>query len=76
MLGKSGGAAMGLAILLLALSCAHNVPQDKRTGSDGKNKGAKSLTLENGEARTTGIVTYPGGDRVVDRPRSARRTSR
>jgi hypothetical protein len=63
MLGKSGGAALSLAILL-ALSCAHNVPQDKATGPDGKNKGAKSLTLENGEAKTSGIVTYPGGDRV------------
>jgi hypothetical protein len=54
---------MGLAILL-ALSCAHNVPQDKQTGPDGKNKGAKALTLENGEAKAQGIVTYPGGDRV------------
>ncbi len=63
MLGKSGGAALSLAILL-ALSCAHNVPQDKATGSDGRNKGAKQLNLENGEAKATGIVTYPGGDRV------------
>jgi hypothetical protein len=63
MLGKSGGAVFSLAILL-ALSCAHNVPQDKQTGPDGRNKGAKQLTLENGEARATGIVTYPGGDRV------------
>jgi hypothetical protein len=63
MLGKSGGAALSLAILL-ALSCAHNVPQDKASGPDGKNKGAKQLDLENGEAKTSGIVTYPGGDRV------------
>ena len=75
MLGKSGGAALGLAILL-ALSCAHNVPQDKATGPDGKNKGAKPLTLENGEAKASGIVTYPGGDRVdwklVELPEKAR----
>src|SRR3990167_3874163 len=75
MLGKSGGAALGLAILL-ALSCAHNVPQDKATGPDGKNKGAKSLTLENGEAKASGIVTYPGGDRVdwklIELPEKAR----
>jgi hypothetical protein len=66
MLGKSGGAALSLAILsaLVMLSCAHNVPQDKSTGPDGRNKGAKALTLENGEAKATGIVTYPGGDRV------------
>jgi hypothetical protein len=49
---------------VLALACAHNVAQDSQTGNDGKTKGAKSLTLENGEAKTTGIVTYPGGDRV------------
>ena len=63
MLGKSGGAVLGLAILLV-LSCAHNVPQDKATGTDGRNKGAKPLTFDNGEAKATGIVTYPGGDRV------------
>lgn len=63
MLGKSGCAALGFAILV-CLSCAHNVPQDKSTGPDGKVKGAKALTFENGEAKTSGIVTYPGGDRV------------
>ncbi|HWU87887.1 MAG TPA: hypothetical protein VN253_11460 [Kofleriaceae bacterium] len=45
-------------------SCASNVPQDKMTGSDGKVKGAKAMVLENGEAKATGIVTYPGGDRI------------
>ncbi|MDQ3367597.1 MAG: hypothetical protein M3680_19420 [Myxococcota bacterium] len=49
---------------VLLVSCAHNVAQDKQTGGDGKIKGAKTLTLENGEARASGIVTYPGGDRV------------
>jgi hypothetical protein len=63
MLGKSEGAALGF-VLLVAMSCAHNVPQDKATGPDGKVKGAKSLNLENGEAKASGIVTYPGGDRV------------
>jgi len=48
----------------LALACAHNVPQDKATATDGRIKGAKQLTLENGEATDTGIVTYPGGDRI------------
>jgi hypothetical protein len=51
-------------LVLLALSCAHNVPQDSATGSDGKEKGAKPVTLENGEGRASGIVTYPGGDRA------------
>jgi hypothetical protein len=63
MLGKSGCAALGFAILV-SLSCAHNVSQDKATGPDGKIKGAKPLQLENGEAKAAGIVTYPGGDRV------------
>jgi hypothetical protein len=64
MLGKSGGAACGFAILLFVGACAHNVNQDKSTGEDGKVKGAKALNLENGEAKSNGIVTYPGGDRV------------
>lgn len=63
MLGKSGCAALGFAIAV-SLSCAHNVPQDKATGPDGKAKGAKALSLENGEGKANGIVTYPGGDRV------------
>lgn len=63
MFGKSGGVAAAFAILF-ALSCAHNVPQDKASGPDHATKGAKSMNLENGEAKTTGIVTYPGGDRV------------
>jgi len=45
-------------VALLA-SCASNVPQDKSTGPDGKIKGAKELVLDNGEAKATGIVTYP-----------------
>jgi hypothetical protein len=48
----------------LLVACAHNVPQDAATGTDGKEKGAKQITLENGEAHASGIVTYPGGDRV------------
>jgi len=49
---------------VVSLSCAHNVPQEKASGPDAKAKGAKSLEFENGEARASGIVTYPGGDRV------------
>lgn len=66
MLGKSVGRRPVWVALVIALSvsCAHNVPQDKATGSDGKTKGAKSIELENGEAKVSGIVTYPGGDRV------------
>ncbi len=70
MLGKSAGsrfalaATVGIAIVALPGACAHNVPQDKATGTDGKIKGAKELRFENGEAKASGIVTYPGGDRV------------
>jgi hypothetical protein len=63
MLGKSASSlAVGLCFALLG--CAHNVAQDAATGPDGKIKGAKSITLENGEGKATGIVTYPGGDRI------------
>lgn len=69
MLGKSvGRRAAWLALIAscvaLVVACAHNVPQDKASGSDKATKGAKELVLENGEAKSTGIVTYPGGDRV------------
>lgn len=66
MLGKSLGCRALVPSLLVALvmACAHNVRQDKATGEDGKVKGARTLELENGEAKATGIVTYPGGDRV------------
>lgn len=71
MLGKSRGtrAALGPRLLLLVLvlvggACARTIAQDKATGEDGKQKGAKELRLENGEARSQGIITYPGGDRI------------
>jgi hypothetical protein len=65
MLGNLVGPRGCLAgLVLLALSCAHNVPQDSATGNDGKEKGAKTITLENGEGKASGIVTYPGGDRA------------
>ena len=50
--------------LTLATACAHSVPQDSATGSDGKIKGAIPIKLDNGEGIASGIVTYPGGDRV------------
>lgn len=64
--------------LLVLVGCAHNVPQDRSTGADGKVKGAVPITFENGEARVNGIVTYPGGDRVdwrvIELPEKARGT--
>jgi hypothetical protein len=80
MLGKSVGLrpfACAVPVLLL-LSCAHNVPQDKQSGGDAKTKGAKQLTLENNEVKDSGIVTYPGGDRVdwkvIDVPEKSKGT--
>ena len=69
MLGKSAwtGVVHRLSIslcMLLTMSCANTISQDKATGADGKQKGAKPVTLENGEGKAKGIVTYPGGDRV------------
>ncbi len=64
MLGKSVGAGFLVPCLVLASACAHNIAQDKATTADGKPKGAKQMQLENGEAKASGIVTYPGGDRV------------
>ena len=53
------------AVLLLALgACAHNVAQDKATTEDGKVAGAEAVPLVNNRAIATGIVTYPGGDRI------------
>jgi hypothetical protein len=51
-------------VFLVVGACAHNTPQDLATGGDGRLKGAKPIKLANGEARASGIVTYPGGDRV------------
>jgi hypothetical protein len=55
---------IAIAVCIVSSACARNVPQDKATSRDGKIKGAKELHLENGAATDTGIVTYPGGDRV------------
>ncbi|MBA3463488.1 MAG: hypothetical protein H0T46_26265 [Deltaproteobacteria bacterium] len=69
MLGKSVGShrialALVLGVGLGAAACAHNVGQDSNSGTDGKVKGAKALVMESGEAKSSGIVTYPGGDRI------------
>jgi hypothetical protein len=55
---------IAIASALALIGCANNVPQDRSTGPDGKVKGAKPIEMENGEGKSEGIVTYPGGDRV------------
>jgi len=64
MLGKTVGGRIGLLALVILAACAHNVPQDKASTSDSSIKHAREMTMENGEAKASGIVTYPGGDRV------------
>lgn len=64
MLGKSVGAWMLVVALCALTACPYNVKQDKASGEDSKSTGAVELVLENGEAKTSGIVTYPGGDRA------------
>jgi hypothetical protein len=53
-----------LAVLVWTGACANTVKQDKATTPDGKITGAKPLTLVEGATTDTGIVTYPGGDRI------------
>lgn len=55
---------IAFAFAVAVVGCANNVPQDRKTGPDGKLAGAKPIELENGEGKSEGIVTYPGGDRV------------
>jgi hypothetical protein len=63
--GRVRLALVGALITAFVLAgCPKNVKQDAHTGSDGKYKGAKAVTLENMEGEASGIVTYPGGDRV------------
>jgi hypothetical protein len=57
--------ALVLAGFALAVGgCPKNVPQDSKSGEDATYKGAREIKLENNEAKSRGIVTYPGGDRV------------
>jgi hypothetical protein len=50
--------------VVAAVACARNVKQDAKSGPDAKYKGAKSIKLQNNQGEASGIVTYPGGDRV------------
>ncbi len=70
--------AFAAFVLLLVAGCARTVKQDAKTGKDGKYKGAKAITLEADEGDASGIVTYPGGDRVdwklIELPKDKRGT--
>ena len=56
--------AVTVLVAVVTSGCARNVGQDSATARDGDIRGAKPLHLVNGQAIATGIVTYPGGDRV------------
>ncbi len=71
MLGNSADRRRGLGLAVGALlvsfaasACVKNVPQDGHSGKDAKAKGGGKVSLENGEGKAKGIVTYPGGDRT------------
>ena len=69
---------LGSTVALLP-ACPKIVKQESATGPDGKEKGAKPITLdESGEGVAKGIVTYPGGDRVdwksIELPKDQRGT--
>jgi hypothetical protein len=53
---------VGFAIASAA--CAHHVRQDAASGPDGRQAGARIVRVDHGTATLSGIVTYPGGDRV------------
>ena len=56
------GMVVGLAVA--GGACARNVSQDARSGPDRRAAGAEEMRFENNAATATGIVTYPGEDRV------------
>lgn len=63
--GRAAAPMVALLAVVLGLGgCAHNVKQDAKTGKDGRYKGAKAVKIENNEGTASGIVTYPGGDRI------------
>lgn len=56
--------ALALVTGAVLAACALNAKQGANTGKDGKYKGAKTIELANDAGSASGIVTYPGGDRV------------
>jgi len=65
MIGNVLGNRAGLVALVISgWSCAHRIDQDAASGRDGDVMGAKVIKLQNGQGTSSGIVTYPGGDRV------------
>jgi hypothetical protein len=61
---RSRIAHVWLGLGLAVAGCTPHVKQDAHTGGDGVLKGAVAIPLDNDQGKATGIVTYPGGDRV------------
>jgi hypothetical protein len=49
---------------IASAACAHSVREDAASGRDGTQAGARIVRIDHGTATLSGIVTYPGGDRV------------
>ena len=47
-------------VMAAAVACVKNVPQDLKTGEDGRNKGAKEMKIENDEAMAGGLPNQKG----------------
>src|SRR5215471_13046994 len=58
-------ALLALSTALGLAGCSMSIVQDVKSGPDAKAKGAKKIRIaDDGEGKATGVVTYPGGDRV------------
>jgi len=55
---------LGILALLAAAGCVRTIDPAAHSGADAKYKGAHAVELDGNAGTTTGIVTYPGGDRV------------
>ncbi|HTE56155.1 MAG TPA: hypothetical protein VK698_35125 [Kofleriaceae bacterium] len=59
-------ASLAASVAAALTGCAKNVAQDGHSGKDYRNKGARTIKLDEdgvGQSRKD-VVTYPGGDRV------------
>ncbi len=59
---------LGMLAAIAAAGCVRSIDPAAHSGADGKYKGARAITLDAGPGgiagEASGVVTYPGGDRV------------
>lgn len=53
-----------LGTAVAAAGCVRTIDPAGHTGPDGRYTGARALELDGNTGEATGVVTYPGGDRV------------